>query len=737
MQVVLNKINFFGKIKQVLEEYTAFRNKVISQIERETGDYYGMCLEDPTFEQKINAASADVVIAKVESALKKLEELKIRFERETVNISVIGRAGQGKSRLLQSISGVNNAIIPADSGGDCTGAKSVICNSETPLHAVIHCYSEKELIEQVQKYLDALNYGHTLGSVAQIPNIDTAKIGGQKMTNKQDSYYRRLLAYVEHYKDYSSLIGNDLSVNSADEIRQYVAQYLPGKPPVKVYLFLAVKEVQIFTPFNFPDAGKIMLVDTIGLGDTSIGLREKMIDTLINDSDAAILLRRPDNERDGIREEDNELYDLINDRMKGRDMEKWLFYVLNIYGSNEGPGENLYEELMLKFGKTIKAAFIEKIDCADTKAVEDKLIIPMLSNLSMNLTEVDNSLMHIANDFLSECFDDFFELSGKVQLLADSSFKKDLNTGGLFDMLYEDELGLARKLEELNLRYRDHTQKCKDIEDDVKKSISHIISTCPTYDNILDNLKSGRADSHPSIVYENMSDYYRASISDKFDEINRGTIVELQEGLKNSIIDVLRCEEGGKLDVVPLNCEEESSDNLIWLETFISQKLSDYPLVRRAFEEILNYRLNIEGMLEYYVNVSLECMNPEEKKKFAKIDFSKAESKEKEADLIEQALLSASSTVANTLISLIQDLLQIPYSSFYARIRKLREKIIYSKEGERELKNMYREFATYIWRDRFASVATKQVAMQELNSIIDSLAEYRVKNLFTLKIEKV
>ena len=141
-------------------------------------------------------------------------------------------------------------------------------------------------------------------------------------------------------------------------------------------------------------------------------------------------------------------------------------------------------------------------------------------------------------------------------------------------------------------------------------------------------------------------------------------------------------------------------------------------------------------MLEYYVNSSIECLDPEEKIKFARIDFSTAESKEDEAEFIEQSLLSASRTAANTLVDMIQGLLQIPYNSVDARIRKLRERIIFSKNGERELKNMYRDFATYIWRERFASFATKQVVMQELNSIIDSFANYRTKNLFTVKIEK-
>lgn len=732
LQYVLKKIEFFEKIKGILEKYEDFRSRALLQIENQQGDYFNLSIEDPLFEEKMVKASPDLVLSNVKTALDKLKELKVRFERESINISVVGRAGQGKSRLLQSISGVDNSIIPADSGGDCTGAKSVICNTSEPLHANIICYNEKELIEQIQKYLDALDYGSSLGSMQQIPNIDLNLINKKVLTNKQESYKERLEMYVNHFQKYQSLIGREIPVDKPDDIRQYVAQYLLNG--TKVYLFLAVKEAQIFAPFNYADSGQIMLVDTIGLGDTSIGLREKMIDTLVKDSDAAIMLRRPDKERDGIREEDNDLYDLINERMAGRDLEKWLFYVLNVYADNIKTGDNLYNQLQRKFGKTLKAAFIKRIDCADKNVVEQELVIPMLESLSSNLTAVDNSLMSAANSLLETCHAEFVALSEKIQSITNSNFRKDLNTGGLFDTLYEDELNLAQKLEELNFQYKDHNAKCEEIEEEVRKSIATVVNECPEQQHILSSLKSGRLGAHPSIVYENLSDHYRAAISNKFDEINRSTIVTLQEGLKQDIIDVLRSDDGGKLNRIPVNTESDNPDNIEWMEAFVNEKLNDFPLVKEAFVNILEYRLNIEGMLEYYVNTSLECLDPEEKKKFATINFSDAETKEEEARYIEQALLSSASTACNVLIEMVQGLLKIPYNSFYARIRKLREKIIYSKEGERELKNMYREFATYIWRDRFSAIATKQVAMQELNNIMDGFAENRTKSLYLIKL---
>ena len=55
-----------------------------------------------------------------------LEQLKIRFSRKQIHISFVGRAGQGKSLVMQNISGLSGEIIPSSNGEDCTGAKSII-----------------------------------------------------------------------------------------------------------------------------------------------------------------------------------------------------------------------------------------------------------------------------------------------------------------------------------------------------------------------------------------------------------------------------------------------------------------------------------------------------------------------------------------------------------------------------------------------------------------------------------
>jgi ATPase subunit of ABC transporter with duplicated ATPase domains len=48
----------------------------------------------------------------IQFQLARLDLLKNRFNRDTINIGVIGRAGQGKNLLLQSLTGLSSNEIP-------------------------------------------------------------------------------------------------------------------------------------------------------------------------------------------------------------------------------------------------------------------------------------------------------------------------------------------------------------------------------------------------------------------------------------------------------------------------------------------------------------------------------------------------------------------------------------------------------------------------------------------------
>lgn len=169
-----------------------------------------------------------------------------------------------------------------------------------------------------------------------------------------------------------------------------------------------------------------------------------------------------------------------------------------------------------------------------------------------------------------------------------------------------------------------------------------------------------------------------------------------------------------------------------WLKEFISEKLENYPAVKNAFEYVLDYRLNIEGLVEYKVNASLEYLDPISKN-FCRIDprgLSDAES----ADLIEQSFLNAVNMVADDMVQSIEEMLTIPNNSFFARIRKFREKIAYSDEGNKELKEFYRDNCVAVWKEEFSKQVKTQAALGAWTDFDSEIASMCEREKFNVKI---
>ncbi len=734
LEVVKKKKKFFGELMQALQEYQSLRENMLSQINGGGGEYYTMSLEDPMLQQRVELADPSATILQLQRCLAECERLEKRFGRETINISVVGRARQGKSRLLQSISGLNDRIIPTSNGGDCTGAKSVIANNVGKTHARVVFYSEMELIEQIQLYLNALDISRNIGSISQInglqDEINTYAEHLSSKTGKQQSLFQHFRKYVEH-DDYLQYIGTIKDIENEEEIRQFVAQHDAKMKPT--FAFLAVKEVCIYTEFPMKEAGKIVLVDTIGLGDTSLGIREKMVRTLRDDSDAAILVRLPSANGDSIRVEDDELYDLISDAMGKDVLDKWLFFALNVCDElgNQNSGKAMEDALN---ARKLNYAFIKKVNCGNSTEVEKDLMLPVLEYLSSNLSDVDNSMMTKANYQFFDCFQKYFELCAKVNNVLSGGFRKSLQSGGLFDELYEDKLGLSRKLKALMEKYSSLNAQCDVISDNVKSIIRNMASQCPIQDEIRDRLTTGGERGHAPNVYLYYADNLRAVIRDMFEEINNSTIVTLQDDFKKEVCDVLGDDDGGRLKRIPVQ-DTDSENPISWMEALVDERMSAFPLVSAAIKDILNYKLNIEGLLEFKVDNALSCLDySPQNNRFVMPDFSGL-SDEKIVFTIEQTLKSAIPDVANDLMTGIQELLLIPHHSFRARIRKLYDRIIFKQEGLRELKNFYRENATLIWPDEFKNVAHQEIALGQLNDSCGKLNNCRTKDMFTLKID--
>ncbi|MBQ7193101.1 MAG: hypothetical protein IJR98_01860, partial [Synergistaceae bacterium] len=200
--------------------------------------------------------------------------LQNRFSRDTLNIAVIGRARQGKSRLLQTITGLGPEEIPDGNHEYCTGVRSDIINTPNVngAYATVNFLTERQFIdERIAPYFrDLQQYKADLFAPSsvydfqtlQLPEPGTFKASPEAATqmNLHLQHLKNLQAHLPKYQEY---LGKPPQRISRSQIREYVAQ--DNTKGERVYFkHMAVDSVEIFCKFPNSDVGKLRLIDLPG-----------------------------------------------------------------------------------------------------------------------------------------------------------------------------------------------------------------------------------------------------------------------------------------------------------------------------------------------------------------------------------------------------------------------------------------------------------------------------------------
>lgn len=718
-------------LKTVLLSFRDFRDETLRQIREKSGPYYTISQKDPMFLERVLACDPTDTMSLLETYNEEVDRLYNRFSRDTINISVIGRAGQGKSTLLKSITGLADEVIPTAPSGDCTGAKSVISNDPNlkgKVKAEITFFTEDELCETVQKYLDTLGVKLAIRSLSDIRNLDLSYAKDHLADSRSAlSTFLHLKKYVEHFSDYADRIGKTATETDPLKIRLYVAQYdVNGQP---TYLFLAVKEVHIYTGFEYEDAGNITLVDTIGLGDTALGIKDKMFTTLKEDSDAAIILRRPDEFRDHVSTEDNHMMDDIAAAMEGRCIDKWLFYVIN---SSEAlrnrHNADLLEASFKENGTNRQVALLKQIDCNDKDAVENDLVIPILNAIEANLEDIDKDLMAILNGRGKALMAAYSTLVGNIRRVLTGSYQALQSKERVFQEKWKT-LPLPNAL--LTLDKYTYAQKkdtpCKEVCEEIDNVIAHLYDLVPAQEDILLAVKRGlKADPE---IFVDFVRILRNRIYEAFENISINTLIPLQEKVKEDIISSLFSDgDLGNLDLA------ETSPSPAWLENLIAVHVDKdmYPNLYKAFRFILDYQLSIEGLIEYNVAKSLDSIDDEGGLIRMSANTVELLSLEDRTESIWDEICNRVTTLQIELRKWKDTFAEIPSHSFYARVHKVREKLILDAAGHEELEMFYRDKRELLWYDDFAQVVANENAFGSWKDYADKTGAFNKASEFII-----
>ncbi len=659
-----------------------------------------------------------------------LEKLRARFSRGTLNIGVIGMMRQGKSTLLQSLTGLGNDIIPAKSGGVCTAVRSKISHhlqGETKSNVRFH--SDGSFLQEVLRpyYID-LSLSPIPHSFSEFLRCDLPKLRPESNKQQQaiynrlvDDYYKNRHTYAPYLKPLE--FQTEISV---DKIQEYVThpQSLETDNPHK---YLAVKEVEIFCNFPNDDIGKITLVDIPGLGDFKSSDRQLMLETLGKDVDVILLIRRPDVVGDDLQDKDTELYDRAE--LAVDDLSQRVFIVLNQLRDNKDAKKACEKfEDRLNDG-SLGMEFVDCLiaDCSSPEEAQNKVLDVVLYYLTNNIKDLDLMMA-------KSCQEQLQLISQEIRTTLDKS--KQI-FGDIDDDDYQDIEEAYAKLfgdkdsgwwREISLRLQELRSEIwyqrQAPNDDLYETFVSALDLCSEDKGILskDNAIKMINDQIKIVgafrAYPDYQDELRVLISHRFLTLDK-SLWRTVEFMKNKVAEILQ--ENGLLSVLS---EAEGTEFFLAIYNLIPNK---YAMLKEGFRIITDFRLSYRGLILPRIRQHLDGLTSITATAGSN-GFSESQeeltlsvSANTTADEIFSALEIDYDKAINRLRPALEELLCEPNEATYAMVEEFIDNVIRQQGIANEWKNFLRRYKGKIWSNDFGQQERERQIRKDWLSITKDL----------------
>ncbi|MBN3878086.1 hypothetical protein [Nostoc sp. JL23] len=659
-------------------------------------------VDEPSITGRLKEIDFPKIQQNIVSELQALGKLKTRFSRDTLNIGVIGRARQGKSRLLQSLTGLTAAEIPDGSGQHCTGVRSTIHhNPNIETYGEVLFYTDWTFMDEViAPYYEQLKLGTKPINIDDFARKELPSLPNDLKGAEVNAKYEHLRRYHENVDQYRLLLQTSSPrLIKKEEIREYVAQdNLQGE---RIYFnYLAVQEVKIICNFPKDDVGKIALVDMPGLGDTGIGDEKKMVKTIGEDVDAVLFVRMPKNTGDFWGDVDVQLYDTAYRALNDLPLPLWSFMVLNKL--RDESNLKLCEQLKTDISnKHINVADCVIANCAEAQEANTEVLDPILNYLANKITDLDQQ-------YASACQDRLKQLQTSVVAELDKSrnalgqAKQSAETGKfeeLFDQLWKDLTScLEELLEKLSTQINEHDQ-------DFKKSVEMAIQTCENDTGIPSSLeeieKRRNSEGSYEIAYNKYLNEIRAHLSQHF--------LSLDDGLKNSLDQV-------KYQVAEVLIQQahlggitkvKGSDFLGAIAKLLPDEILEGQASRLkfGFQILSEFQLSYRGTIQHRIRQCLDGLTPDK----ASLKLSKSPNSQQ----IKSNLQALHGEAVFQCKTALEEFLCEPSQAAFAIVEEFLDRVLRAEKVKTEWRIFLTEERSSIWSEEFELLGERSRLRQE------------------------
>ena len=428
-------------------------------------------------------------------------------------------------------------------------------------------------------------------------------------------YYARLVEYCEEWSEYRDCLGRaTMELENEEQVREYVAQRAQDGTRLSSRKYRAVKNVEIECPFPTTNVRSLILIDTIGVNEPTLNVKDQMFKTIREEADFVLFVKRSLTARTAWLDSDElRLYYDILDRLPGIPANRWIYMVLNRTNTNSneeardafnGNCERMLENLKKLPVSYAPGAFID-VDCTDEKDVADSLIKPMLCHLAANLKTIDELLIGRINEAIGKLIppmDKLAQAAKGLELFEMDAQNLELTLYGpaLADMVSR----LMVSVEDICLELRSSGQ-----ENDLLMRAQNVIKDCDSNIPSLDEINQIYRDRNSALrTIEEVYSLTRSNLCRmfdgpdfKFDEM----VIKVKKRFTAAFM------EAGRFNMIPELNQDMDDPNV--LNNLINALFDNTMVMAELKSEFLRFdglTINPGDTLTHWMTELTDCLDP-------------------------------------------------------------------------------------------------------------------------------
>lgn len=746
---VIKKIEHLESLKATLNQYEKLRLLLIDSEGNliETSPYASLFRKNPDMQFAVKDADSSKLIQAINNQLKVLNRLKKRFQRKTISIQIFGNAGNGKSRFIQTISGLDDNTVLTSEADHTTGATTYIQNASS-FKAHIYSYTERELLDIFNKNLaqvliDCGKPNFSISSVSEIGSFDY-----HAHLIDDDAHYAitgPIRIFTNNYDDIINTITNIqtngivddetgrkyIELTNPEQVQQYVAHHNGKKstdPGYEEYSrFLAVKYVRLFNPFQCGEAAKIELMDTVGLGnaETNAQVLENMYDAIEENSDMVVQIYCPSSDATWRTFFDSSAQCMQKIHYKDyahgveRIPNNALFFVINKKKTSTSDNTSNVEQAKNRWTSFRYTETVLVASCADVNETRENVVIPILTRMTQCLKDIDDIKAADANQKGQELYTMYRNFLNQVNevLLVSSKSNIQLSLNSLFEDLFDDTIH-GKMLKIKNDARESMTRPSGLLKRDLK-----LLCNSEAADELIEDitpiLENGIRLHHKYYrMYDDAAAFLRLNIPNRFRSIDMDLQKQIAEK-KALIFDCLYSE--GRMSTILSHSGDDNKTKIElineWAKRFTSEVLNDktYPYLTRLFKNLLDFNINVEGFLLYRIVKHLDVYetNPIERIKEGR-----------EFEGVRHHLKINTRDILSKIGIELDNFTQAPNEAIYFALTEFFYSLIFDTHCRKEMQQLYFTYQRSVWEKEMEGQAQEETAFQEWQTVRDNIRRF-------------